>query len=73
MPGMEPTDAKRAVAAALAERGRTQSELAKLIGTNPGTLTKLLSENQTLDSRSLWPQILEALDLEVVIRAKKPQ
>lgn len=73
MLNMEHTDAKRAVIAALAERCRTQSELAKLIGTNPGTLTKLLTENQTLDSRSLWPQILDALDLEVVIRAKKPQ
>ncbi|WP_424950979.1 hypothetical protein [Deinococcus sp.] len=68
---MEPTDAKRAVAAALAERGRTQTELARLIGTNPVTLTKLLAQNQTLDPRSLWPQILEALDLEVVVRARK--
>ncbi len=71
IPGMEPTDAKRAVAAALAERGRTQTELARLIGTNPVTLTKLLAQNQTLDPRSLWPQILEALDLEVVVRARK--
>lgn len=65
------TEAATAVRVQLARQGINQAELARQIGTLPGTISRALA-GSPLDERSkTWPAILDALGLEIVIRPKK--
>jgi len=69
--GMQTTDPKHAVEIALAERRLNQAQLAALLGTHTSTLSRTLNAGEIVNGRSLWPAILDALDLEIVIRSKQ--
>lgn len=69
---METSDPKHAVDIELAKRQMNQKDLAKLVGRNETALSRTLSTNRFFDNRSMWPEILDALNLEVIIRPKQP-
>jgi transcriptional regulator with XRE-family HTH domain len=65
---MEP---KTAVNVALARRGMSQAELARILDLEPQALSRGLSKSM-VNARSIWPAVLEALDLEVVVQERRP-
>lgn len=62
---------QRVVRVALAERNLSQAALAEKLNTHASTLSRILGESNPISQRSLWPRILEELDLEVVVRPKR--
>ena len=66
---MEKTDPRDAVDEAMKVRGLNQGDLAKLIGSHPAAVSRVLNSG-LIDRRSLWLKIFDALGLEIVIRPK---
>ncbi len=67
---IEDIKARKAVKIALAQRDMSLTDLAKRLGTHTSTLSRLLSEDQAMNARSLWPRIFEELGIEVIYRVK---
>lgn len=63
---------KEVVATALKAKGLNQSQLALQLGKDRASMSRTLNRSP-IDARSDWPAILDALDLEVVIRPKSSQ
>ncbi len=63
-------DNKNAVRTALAAKGLNQTQLAEVLGKERAAVSRTLSKSP-IDERSLWPAILDALGLEIVIQPKK--
>lgn len=65
------TEASTAIRVQLARLGLNQADLARRLNVLPGTVSRALS-NSPVDERSkTWRAMLEALELEIVIRPKK--
>ncbi|GGO19488.1 helix-turn-helix domain-containing protein [Deinococcus humi] len=62
-------DARGAADAAMKEKGLTQKDLAALLGSHQTAVSRTLGSN-LIDRRSLWPRLLDALGLEIVIQRK---
>lgn len=62
----------RAVEKALTELGMNRADLARRLDVTPQALSRVLKVEQVAGQRSLWPKILDALNLEIVIRPKQP-
>lgn len=63
---MEPSEVVRN---AIKARGLTQSEIAELLGSTQPALSRTL-RTPLINTQSLWPQILDFLDLEIYVRPK---
>ncbi|GAA4002801.1 hypothetical protein GCM10022631_11920 [Deinococcus rubellus] len=61
----------RAVEKALAEVGMNRADLARKLKVTPQALSRVLKVEQVASQRSLWPEILNALGLEIVIQPKE--
>lgn len=62
-------DPKTAVKVVLAKRGWSQTQLAEKLGIAPQTLSRVLGV-PVVNHRSHWPDIMEELNLEVIVREK---
>ena len=61
---------KRTIRAALAERGLNTNTLAHQLGIKQEALSRLLNHVPIVNQRSNWGAVLDALDLEVIVRPR---